>query len=49
MRERKRKRKHKQEGGIEEEADSPGSREPNVVLDPRTLGSSPEPKVDTTD
>ena len=35
---------HKQVG--EEEADSLLSREPDVGLDPRTLGSRPEPKAD---
>jgi len=30
----------------EEEADSPLSQEPDVGLDPRTLGSRPEPKAD---
>jgi len=30
----------------EGEAGSPRSREPVVRLDPRTLGSSPEPKAD---
>jgi len=35
-------------GGVEGEgeADSPLSREPDVGLDPRTLGSWPEPKAD---
>ena len=32
----------------EGEAGSPLSREPNVGLDPRTLGSWPEPKADTS-
>ena len=30
----------------EEEAGFPPSREPNVGLDPRTLGSCPEPKAE---
>ena len=30
----------------EEEADSQWSREPNARLNPRTLGSLPEPKAD---
>jgi len=33
-------------GGAEGEADSPLSRELNVGLHPRTLGSCPEPKAD---
>ena len=33
------------EGGGE--ADSPQSREPDLELDPQTLGPTPEPKVDT--
>jgi len=38
-RERERERDHKQRGGVEGEEDSLLSREPNVALDPRTLGS----------
>ena len=36
------------EGVGEGEAGSPLSREPNVGLDPRTLGSQPEPKADAS-
>ena len=36
-----------QAGGVgEEEAGSQQSREPDAGLDPRTLGSRPEPKAD---
>ena len=35
------------EAAGEGEADSPLSREPEVGLDPRALGSLPEPKADT--
>jgi len=52
-REREREREHKQvelQAEGEEEAGSPLSREPDagldVGLDPRTLGSLPEPKAD---
>ena len=42
-------REHKQEQQAEgeEEAGSPLSREPDVGIDPRTLGSPPELKADT--
>ena len=36
----------KKERGRKGETDSPLSREPNVGLNPRTLGSQPEPKAD---
>ena len=40
-------RENKQEKQqAEGEADSPLSKEPNVGLDPRTLGTQPEPKAD---
>ena len=45
---REREREHKQGGGAEgeRETDSPLSREPDVGLDPRTLGLGPEPKAE---
>ena len=42
MRERERGRDAEAEG----EAGSPQSQEPDVGLNPRTLGSQPEPKAD---
>ena len=44
-----RKREHEQGRGAEREAeaDSPLSREPDAGLNPRTLGSPPEPKADS--
>ena len=45
LRERARARREA-EGERKREADSPPSREPYVGLDPRTLGSRPEPKAD---
>ena len=41
-----RERDHKQWGGVEGEADSLLSREPEMGLHPRTPGSSPGPKTD---
>ena len=48
LRERQREWENEQEGGAEGEgeADSPGSREPDAGLHPRTLRSWPEPKAD---
>ena len=48
MKGREREREQQGEGHRErEEADSPLSREPKMGLDPRTLRSLPELKVDT--
>ena len=50
-REREHVWKHKQverQAEAEGEADSPQSREPDVGLDPRTLGSGPELKADAS-
>jgi len=45
--ERDRAREGTQTGGVGEgEAGFPPSREPDAGLDPRTLGSGPEPKAD---
>ena len=45
--ERETAREGTQAGGVgEEEASSQWSREPDAGLDPRTLGSRPEPKAD---
>ena len=49
QREKERERKRElegEEGGEEREADSSLSREPDLGLYPRTLGSGPEPKAD---
>jgi len=45
MRERERER-NKQRGGVEGETDSLLTREPDVGLDPGTLGSRPKLKAD---
>lgn len=46
---RERASEHKQGGGVEGkgEADSQISRDPDVRLNPKTVGSRPEPKADT--
>ena len=46
QREREKQAPHQAGRGAKGEADCPLSREPHVGLNPRTLGSRPEPKAD---